>query len=52
MISQRRPVTPEQRTKLAEALEVAKLAEQKAKEMAELAAAVQKKYQRNDTEES
>lgn len=37
-------LTPEQEAKLAEALEVAKLAEQKGREMSELAEAIAQKY--------
>ncbi|WP_017327384.1 hypothetical protein [Synechococcus sp. PCC 7336] len=50
MISQRRAITSEQRAKLAKALEVANLAEQKAKEMAELAATFQEKYRKKQPE--
>ncbi|NJK64452.1 MAG: hypothetical protein HC921_18765 [Synechococcaceae cyanobacterium SM2_3_1] len=52
MISQHRQITPEQRAKLAEALEVAKLAEQKAREIAELSATIQKKYHPDHSSES
>jgi hypothetical protein len=40
-------LTPQQQAKLAEALELAKLAEEKARQMSELATSVANKYQQH-----